>query len=76
MLVSSTSKGRGVAKLHRVSPQRLSRDTTMSDSKMFWAALAFVLMGIGVSGCNTTEGFGEDMQSAGEAIEEEAEEAN
>ena len=48
----------------------------MSDSKMFWAALAFVLMGIGVSGCNTTEGFGKDMQSAGEAIEEEAEEAN
>jgi len=25
------------------------------------------------SGCNTIEGAGEDMQSAGEAIEEEAE---
>lgn len=28
------------------------------------------------AGCNTTEGFGEDLQSAGEEIEEEAEEAS
>lgn len=46
-----------------------------SDGGIIWAALAIVLIGLGVSGCNTTEGFGKDMQSAGEAIEEEAEEA-
>jgi len=43
---------------------------------MTWAALALVLMGASVSACNTTEGFGEDMQSAGEAIEVTAEDAN
>jgi predicted small secreted protein len=47
----------------------------MSDSRITWAALALVLMGMGVSGCNTTEGFGQDMQSAGEELEEEADEA-
>lgn len=41
-----------------------------------WAALAMVLMGASVSACNTTEGFGEDMQSAGEAVEDTAEDAN
>ncbi len=29
----------------------------------------------GLAGCNTMEGMGEDVESAGEAIEEEAEEA-
>ena len=36
-------------------------------------ALAFAA---GVSGCATIEGAGEDIQSAGEAIEEGAEEAS
>lgn len=45
-------------------------------TNMSWAALALVVMGASVSACNTTEGFGEDMQSAGEAIEESAEDAN
>lgn len=47
----------------------------MSNS-MTWAALVLTLMGASVSACNTTEGFGEDMQSAGEAIEDTAEDAN
>jgi predicted small secreted protein len=29
-----------------------------------------------LAGCNTMEGFGEDVESAGEAIEEEAEESD
>lgn len=29
----------------------------------------------GLSACNTTEGFGEDVEATGEAIEEEAEES-
>lgn len=41
-----------------------------------WAGLALLLMGLGVSGCNTTEGFGKDMQSAGEAIEDTAEDTH
>lgn len=44
-------------------------------NNMAWAALALTLMGASVSACNTTEGFGEDMQSAGEAIEDTAEDA-
>jgi predicted small secreted protein len=38
--------------------------------------LLFILMGVTsalvLTGCNTTEGFGEDMQRAGEEIEEAA----
>jgi predicted small secreted protein len=29
-----------------------------------------------LSGCNTTEGLGQDLENTGEAIEEEAEEAS
>jgi entericidin A len=36
------------------------------------ASIAALLFG--VAGCNTVEGFGEDVQSAGEEIEETAEE--
>lgn len=48
----------------------------MISNKMLWAILGLVLMGSSLSACNTTEGFGQDMQSAGEAIEDEAEDAN
>ncbi|PPK50208.1 entericidin A/B family lipoprotein [Marinobacter persicus] len=33
------------------------------------------LMGAGLAGCNTMEGLGQDVENAGEAIEQEAEEA-
>ncbi len=32
-----------------------------------------MLAGLGLAGCNTMEGFGEDMKKTGEAIEDEAE---
>ncbi len=41
--------------------------------------LALLLIGgylFTLAGCNTMEGFGEDMKQGGEAIEEEAEEHN
>jgi entericidin A len=34
---------------------------------------SFAALLFGVAGCNTVEGFGEDVQSAGESIEETAE---
>lgn len=40
---------------------------------MLWLVQAF--MAFGLSGCNTTQGLGEDVEAAGEAIEETAEEA-
>lgn len=43
---------------------------------LVWAALALVLMGASVSACNTTEGFGRDVQATGEAIEDTAEDAH
>lgn len=46
-----------------------------TSNHLIWAALALTLMGASVSACNTTEGFGEDMQSAGEAIEDTANDA-
>lgn len=39
------------------------------------AALAFLLL-VGLSGCNTMEGLGEDVEAAGEAIEDTAEEVD
>ncbi|WP_440995130.1 entericidin A/B family lipoprotein [Arhodomonas sp. SL1] len=47
------------------------------ETLMFWLLralrpmLAFILLLV-LAGCNTMEGVGEDMQDAGEAIEEEA----
>lgn len=37
-------------------------------------ALLSILGLLAVAGCNTAEGFGQDLESAGSAIEEEAEE--
>ena len=37
------------------------------------AALLLGLMTIAVTGCNTTRGFGQDVEATGEAIEEAAE---
>ncbi|MEJ2256659.1 MAG: entericidin A/B family lipoprotein [Woeseiaceae bacterium] len=39
------------------------------------AVLLTALLGFGLGGCNTTQGFGEDVEAAGEAIEDTAEEA-
>ena len=39
--------------------------------KTFWLLLMFA--GAGLAGCNTIEGIGEDMESAGSAIDESAE---
>ena len=37
-------------------------------------ALMSLLGVLAVAGCNTAEGFGQDVENAGEAIEDEAEE--
>jgi predicted small secreted protein len=47
---------------------------------MKWLQLALLLSALGSSaialtGCNTSEGFGEDVESVGEDIQDEAEEA-
>lgn len=39
-------------------------------------ALMLGVAGVSLGACNTMEGMGEDMQSAGGALEEEANEAN
>lgn len=38
--------------------------------------LLSLVLAAGVAGCNTMEGAGEDIERAGEAIDEEAEEAS
>lgn len=35
-----------------------------------------LLVALGLGGCATIEGIGEDLESAGEALQEEAEEAD
>jgi predicted small secreted protein len=43
-----------------------------------WPLLTVLLLGAAapsLGGCNTTEGFGEDVERAGEEIQEEADEA-
>lgn len=37
--------------------------------------LAAAIMVVGLTGCNTTQGFGEDVEAAGDVIEDAAEEA-
>jgi predicted small secreted protein len=44
-------------------------------TRTFFAILA-VCAGAALAGCNTAEGLGEDVETAGEALEEEAEEAS
>jgi entericidin A len=39
------------------------------------AVLLIALLGFGLGACNTTQGFGEDVEAAGDAIEDTAEEA-
>jgi predicted small secreted protein len=38
--------------------------------------LSIAVLALLLAGCNTMEGFGEDVESAGEAIEDEAEESD
>ena len=42
---------------------------------MFLRALLVTISILGISACETMEGVGQDIENAGEAIEEEAEEA-
>jgi len=52
-----------------------SRQTNAEDGmRGVVAALLALTLAAGVSACNTAEGFGKDLQSAGSALEEEAEE--
>tara|TARA_B100000519_G_C14232576_1_gene433154 strand:+ start:1037 stop:1177 length:141 start_codon:yes stop_codon:yes gene_type:complete len=40
--------------------------------KKLFAILMISGMGLGLAACETAEGFGEDVEDAGEAIQEEA----
>ncbi len=42
--------------------------------KKFIVALIFGVFGLSLAGCNTTRGVGQDIQAAGESIEDFAEE--
>ena len=42
----------------------------------FTALIAFALCTVGIVGCNTMEGAGKDIEEAGEAIQEGAEDDN
>lgn len=45
----------------------------MNQRRLHSLLAALILIGLAsLAGCNTMEGFGEDVQSAGEAIEESA----
>ena len=61
----------------------LMTETTDSNAKKVRACvLALLLASAGavsvmsLAGCNTTKGFGEDLEAAGDAISDEAEDAN
>ena len=60
----------------------LTKETIESNAKTVRACvLALLLASAGavsmtaLSGCNTTKGFGEDLEAAGDAISDEAEDA-
>lgn len=50
-----------------------------TDSKRFRNLLALLALSVGgfaLTGCNTTEGVGEDIKAVGESIDDAAEDAN
>jgi predicted small secreted protein len=49
--------------------------TRMKLWSLLLTVLLFGAVGPTLGGCNTTEGFGEDVERAGEEIQEEADEA-
>ena len=53
--------------------------STCDLKRLILAALGVVslgLSGVAMTGCNTTEGVGEDIEAVGESIDETAEDAN
>lgn len=52
---------------------------TLSMAKWLQTMLMFIALAVlttALSGCNTSKGFGEDVESLGDDIQDEAEEAN
>jgi predicted small secreted protein len=49
--------------------------TPMNTNKKKLLPLLFVVLSLGVSACNTVQGAGQDIKSAGQAIDKTAEEA-
>lgn len=43
--------------------------------KTLYLLLLMMTFTLGAAGCNTTEGFGQDVEATGEAIEEAADDA-
>jgi predicted small secreted protein len=64
-----------------MSAQRVSMEVMkMNSLTVKWMQLALLVSALGLSataltGCNTSEGFGEDVESVGEDIQDEADEA-
>lgn len=60
----------------------MSETIEINAKKVRACVLALLLASAGavsvmsLAGCNTTKGFGEDLESAGDAISDEAEDAN
>lgn len=46
----------------------------MSNKIVAFLAPMLLLMALGLAGCNTTRGLGQDVEALGDAVEEEAEE--
>lgn len=44
--------------------------------KQLLAIMMLAGFGLGLAGCNTMEGLGQDIEQSGEALEEEAEESS
>ena len=61
----------------QVSAQRLTPATPDKEKlvRILYLMLLF-LVALAAAGCNTTEGFGQDVEAAGEAIEDTAEDAS
>ncbi|SFR42499.1 Predicted small secreted protein [Marinobacter daqiaonensis] len=45
---------------------------TLTDGSIFRSLMVVLLLAAGMAGCNTMEGFGRDVESAGEEIEDQA----
>ncbi len=54
----------------------MSKNELISRSRTLVIALGLAVFGVSLQACNTTEGVGEDIEAAGDAIDDAAEDAN
>ena len=52
----------------RIEQEQIGKVTIMNWKKLLWTFIA--ALGLAVAGCETTDGLGDDIEDAGDAVED------